>query len=355
MHIENEGVHMPVSSIGLDIAKHHFHFVVKDANGKSVQRKHLKRHQVLPYFAKREERDVVGIETCSGAHYWARKLEALGYPVKLMSPKAVKAYRTKTKNDFNDAEAIAESATRENVRAIALKSAVQQEHQALHRTRELLKKQRNQAANHLRGLVAEYGIVIAQTFKAVHTQVPEILEDAENGLSMALREHLALLYEMLCTHEAWFQAHEQRLKAAQARDPQAQRLAQIHGVGVLTSSAVVALHGNLEQFARSRDFSAAIGLVPRQNSTGGRNTLLGINKHTDPYLRTLFIHGARSVLASAAKRPDDPLCRWALRVRERRGFNIAAVALANKLARIAWAVLVRGQDYDPNKLRALPH
>ena len=344
---------MTVSTIGLDIAKNNFHLYMMDTQGKGVLKKRLKRPAVLPYFSEFEARCVVGIETCSGAHHWGRKLKELGYTVKLMSPKAVKAYRSKTKNDYNDAQAIAEAATREQVRAIPIKSAQQQDNQALHRSREMMKKERNQLANHIRGLVAEYGIVIRKSLKELHVRVPEVLEDGENGLSGAFRELLAALYQALCAQERLLAEHEQRLQRAQARDPRAQRLSHIPGVGVLTSSAVPALHGDLKHFARGRDFSAAIGLVPRQNSTGGRTVLLGINKHTDPYLRTLFIHGARAVLRTADKRPKDPLSQWALRVRERRGTNIATVALANKLARIAWAVLARDQHYDPDKLRAV--
>ncbi|MGI9332166.1 MAG: IS110 family transposase [Gammaproteobacteria bacterium] len=345
---------MRVSSIGLDIAKRVFHLVVLDEDGKQRLSKQLKREQVLEYFAEQEVRCVVGIETCGGAHDWARKLQELGYQVKLMSPKAVKAYRTKTKNDYNDARAIAEAATREQVRAIQVKSRAQQDLQAVHKAREMAKKQRNQQANQIRGLVAEYGLVIALGVKALRAQVPQLLEDAENGLSDRFRELLHAQFQLLEVLQSSLDEHDQRLRRAQAQDTQAKRAAEVPGVGVVTSSAVGALHGDLKHFAGGRDFAAAIGLVPRQDSTGGRTRLLGINKHTDPYLRTLFIHGARAVLRSAAKRPDDPLSQWALRVRERRGANIAAVALANKLARITWAVLARDERYCAHKLRGAP-
>lgn len=342
---------MKVSTIGLDIAKSVFHVVTVDARGDEVAKKQLKRAKVLEYFANLEP-CLVGIETCGGAHYWARELEKLGYTVKLMSPKAVKAYRSTAKNDYNDARAIAEAATRQQVRAIPIKSAQQLDAQAVHRARELVKKQRNQIANSMRGFLAEHGIVVAKSLKALRQRVPELLEDAENELSDTFRELLNDLYHMLGVYQGRLADYDQRLRRVHAVNPHAQLIAHTPGVGVVTATAVTALHGNLSQFRRSEDFSAAVGLVPRQDSTGGKTVLLGINKKTNPYLRTLFIHGARSVLRNADKHTDDPLCRWALRLCERRGSKIAAVALANKLARITWAVMNTAQPYCPETLRA---
>ncbi len=341
---------MKVSTIGLDIAKNVFQLVGLDKHGKEVLKKRLRRSQVLEYFAKLEA-CVVGVETCSGAHYWAEQLERLGHQVKLMSARAVKAYRSKTKNDYNDARAIAEAATREQVRAIAHKSAGQLEAQALHSARELVKSQRNQVTNSLRGLLAERGVVIAKSLKALGERVPEVLEDAQNGFGDGFREVLADLYERFRDLQARLGQYDRRVARLQAQDEQALLAARTPGIGVLTSTAVGAKHGDLSQFRRAEDFPAALGLVPRQDSTGGRTKLLGINKHTDAYLRTLLIHGARSVLSHAHKTPHDPLCRWALAVAARRGQKVAAVALANKLARITWAVVRSGQPYDPNKLR----
>lgn len=341
---------MEVSTIGLDIAKNTFYLSGIDGRGKEVARKRLTRSKVLAYFAQLKP-CLVGIEACSGAHYWAREFERLGHTVKLMSPKAVKAYRSKTKNDYNDARAIAEAATREQVRALPVKTPEQLDMQMMHSAREQVKKQRNQVANAIRGHLAERGVVLERSVKALRRRVPELLEDAENGLSGVYREVLNDLYETLCWLDTRLGEYDARCARAQAHDDIARHLATVPGVGVLTSTAIPALHGDLRQFGCGRDFASALGLVPRQNSTGGRTVLLGINKHTNPYLRTLLIHGARSVLNHAEKHLDDALCQWALRVRERRGFNIACVALANKLARIVWAVMVHGEQYNPRRLR----
>ena len=342
---------MRVSLIGLDIAKYVFHLVGFDPRGNEVLKKQLRRKQVLSYFAQLEP-CLVGIETCGGANHWGRELEKLGHRVKLVSPNRVKADRVGAKNDYNDARAIAEVAARAHVRAIPIKTVEQSEVQALHRARELVKKQINQNVNALRGHLTEFGIVVTQSVGALRRRVPEVLEDADNGLGAPFREVLDDLYRALCTDRERLAEYDRRIARALAADERAQLAAQTPGVGPLTATAVTAMRGDLSQFRCAKDFGAALGLVPSQHGTGGRTVLGGINKRSDPYLRTLFIHGARSVLNHAHRHPDDPMCRWALAVKERRGANIAAVALANKLARITWAVLTTGQPYRPQRLRA---
>ena len=335
---------MKVSTIGLDIAKSSFYLVVYDDHGKELFKKRLRRAKVLAYFAQLEP-CLVGIEACGGAHYWAREFEKLGHTVKLMSAKAVKAYRSKAKNDYNDARAIAEAATRPQVRAIPIKTCEQHDVQGLHRCQALAKKQRNQTASSMRGLLAEHGIVVPEGMAALRRRVPELLEDADNGLSDLFREMLDEAYQTLCQQCERVVECNRRLRRAFCADKRAMLAATTPGVGVMTATATTAMHGGLEQFRRAEDFSAALGLVPGQHTTGGRIALTGINKRTNPYLRTLFINGARSVLSHAERHPDDPMCRWALAVAARRGKNVAAVALANKLARVTWAVLTTGQPY----------
>ncbi len=344
------GVHMTVSTIGLDTSKSTFHLVCLDERGNEVHRKKLGRSKVLAYFTGLE-RCLVGLEACGGAHWWGRELETLGHEVKMMSAKTVKACRVNAKNDYNDARAIAEAATRPYVRAMPLKTPEQLDLQALHRSQAMAKKQRNQTASSMRGLLTEHGIVVPEGIGVLRRRVPEVLEDADNGLSDVFREMLAEAYQVLCQQCERLAECNRRLNRAFARDGRAQLAASTPGVGVMTATAVSAMHGDLRQFRRAEDFSAALGLVPMQHSTGGRTMLGSINKRTNPYLRTLFINGARSVLRHAERHPNDPMCRWVLEVAARRGKNVATVALANKLARVTWAVLTTGQPYSPERLR----
>lgn len=336
---------MKISVVGLDIAKSVFHLFAVNQAGKLVRRKMLKRNQLARFFSQLEPCLVV-MEACSGANYWARVFKSQGHAVKLIAPQYVKPYVKGNKNDYNDAEAIAEAAQRPSMRFVPIKSVGQQDIQTLHRQRERLVKERTALVNQVRGLLAEYGIVIKRGVAAVRREIPLILEDAENELSSLARESFAELYDELCGLDERVRRCELRIKALNKTLEPCRRLTQVGGIGVLTASATYAAAGNGKDFANGRHFAAWLGLVPRQHSSGGKDTLLGISKRGNTYLRTLFIHGARAVLRCCSTK-SDRFSRWAQALAERRGHNRACVAIANKLARIAWVLLAREEDYRP--------
>ncbi len=338
---------MKVSSIGLDIAKNVFHLVGQNKAGREVLKKRLRRSQVLRFFAQ-HERCRVGIEACGGSHYWAREFEELGHEVGLIPAQVVKAYVPGTKHDYNDARGICEALSRPGVRTVAVKSVGQQDIQALHRVRRVTMDTRKALANQMRGLLAEYGIVIGKGLPALRRGIPEVLEDAENGLSEAFRALLGGQYEELRHLDERMGEHDRQLKRLQRNHEPARRLSEVPGIGPIVSTAALAHLGNGSAYRNGRGFAACIGLVPRQYTTGGKPVLMGISKRGDAYLRTQFIHGARSVLSRAPGK-HDRLSRWAVQLQARRGHNIATVALANKLARISWALLAHGERFDPKR------
>lgn len=334
---------MKITTIGLDIAKSIFHLCGVNKMGRLLKKKQLKRKQVLPYLARLEPCLVV-MEACGGANYWAREIKALGHEVKLIAPQYVKPYVKGNKNDYNDAEGIAEAAQRANMRFVPIKSVEQQDIQNLHRQRERIKKARTALVNQVRGLLAEYGIVINKGIAAVRTGLPGILEDAENGLTMRSRELFADLLEELRLLDERLKHSEKQIEASNRENEVCQRLDEILGVGPITASAAYAAAGDGKDFVNGRHFSAWIGLVPGQHSTGGKPTLLGISKRGNAYLRTLFIHGARAVLRHSANKTDR-FSLWAQALLERRGHNKACVAVANKMARMAWVIMAKGETY----------
>jgi len=334
---------MKITTIGLDIAKSVFHCYAVNKMGRFVNKKQLKRQQVLVYFAKLESCLIV-MEACGGANYWARELADLGHEVKLISPQYVKPFVKGNKNDYNDAEAIAEAAQRPNMRFVPIKSVAQQDIQNFHRQRERIKKERTALVNQLRGLLAEYGIVINKGVTAVRKGLPGILEDAENGLTAFARELFAELLEELRGLDQRFEQCEQRLACLNQDNEVCQRLDGILGIGPITASATYAAAGDGKDFVNGRHFSAWLGLVPGQHSTGGKTVLLGISKRGNGYLRTLFIHGARAVLRHSAHKTDS-FSRWAQALLARRGHNKACVAVANKMARMAWVIMAKGENY----------
>ena len=332
-----------ITTIGIDLAKNIFHIVCCDQHGKEISKRQFRRSQMLTWFAKQAS-CLVGMEACSGAHYWARELEKLGHQVKLIPAQRVKAYVQGNKNDYNDARAIAEAVTRPRIRGVAIKTVEEQSMQSLHRLRSRRIQERTALINQIRGLLAEYGIVIKKGPASVRKALPRILEDGENGLDDLMRRLLNRVWQQLQTLEediAFYDGELQRV--AQAHEA-CRRLQSIPGYGVVVASAFYSEIGTGQQFKRGRDASASLGLVPRQHSSGGKEVLLGISKQGDAYLRGLLIHGARSVLQHVGKK-EDRLSRWAQRVLERRGYNKAVVALANKLARIGWAVLAHNTRY----------
>jgi transposase len=339
---------MNISRIGIDLAKNVFQLNGVDRSGKTVWKRRLRRNQWLKVVFEQIGPDCeIGMEACAGAHHWARELESRGYTVKLIAPQFVKPFVKSNKNDANDAEAICEAMNRPNMRFVSVKSVAQQDIQATHRIRSELISQRTAKANQIRGLVAEYGLVAPRSLRALRVTIPDWLEDAENNLSDYFRSLLHGLWSDLITlNDRVLELDQMILQLANSNEV-TRRLQQLRGVGPLVATAMVATVGDARQYHRSRQMAAAIGLTPRQHSSGGKDRLLGISKRGDVYLRTLLIHGARAVV-SQAKHRDDRLSRWATGIAQRRHPNVAAVALANKTARMAWAMLRNESDYDPD-------
>lgn len=342
---------MNVTRIGIDLAKAVFHVHGVDGHGKKVLSRQLRRHQLLSFFANLGK-CLIGMEACGSSHYWARKLTELGHEVRLMAPQLVKPYVKGNKNDANDAEAICEAVSRPNMRFVPVKSVEQQDILALHRVRSELVRQRTAKANQIRGLLAEYGVVVMQGIGQLRRAVPVILDTVDNGLSadfrlilMGLREDLAYLDERVSVLD-------RSIQKLATHNAEARRLQTLRGVGPITATALVAALGDGHQFKRGRDASAWVGLVPGQHSTGGKDRLLGISKRGDTYLRTLLIHGARAVV-KASKDKQDGLSRWVQSLCARRNKNIATVAVANKTMRMAWALLTQGTEYEADHVRAL--
>jgi len=332
-----------VVRMGIDLGKNTFHVFGVDESGSTVVKKKLRRKQLLEYFANLPP-CLVGMEACGGSHHWARELVKLGHEVRLISPQFVKPYIKGNKNDYNDAEGICEAVGRPNMRFVTIKDIEQQDLQGLHRIRQSVVKQRTALANQIRGLLGEYGIVVAQGISRVRTRIPEILEDGENGLTDRFRGWLAELLEAFRGLDERIKTYDQEIQREHAASEVCQRISAIAGVGPQSATAVVATYGDGKQFSDGRQFSASIGLVPRQHTTGDKPILLGISKRGDKYIRTLLIHGVRSVINRIEGKADRH-SRWLQSLVARRGKNKAAVALANKNARIIWALLSRGECY----------
>lgn len=334
---------MKVTRIGLDIAKHVFQVHGVDERGKVVVRKSLTRGRVREFFANLPA-CMVGIEACGGAHYWARELAKLGHTVHLMAGQFVSPYRKSGKNDANDAEAICEAVGRPNMRFVPAKDEEQQAVLMVHRARSLMVASRTAQVNQIRGLLGEFGIVVPQGVHKLREQLPDILEDAENGLPGLGRQILAQLLEQVRYFDQQLQHYERRIAQIAAQSEPAKRLMAIEGVSPITATAMVASVGEAKTFENGRQFAAWLGLTPRQHSSGGKSRLGRISKRGDGYLRTLLVHGTRAVLRTVERRTDTK-SRWAKALQSRSGNNVAAVALAAKHARIIWAMLAKGTDY----------
>jgi transposase len=334
---------MKVVRIGIDIAKHVLQVHGVDRRGKVAMRKQLTRGKLLPFFAQLSP-CLIGMEACATAHYWARELTKLGHDVRLMAPQFIRPYRKNLKNDRNDAEAICEAVSRPTMRFVPVKSVAQHAVLTLHRARELLVRDRTALVNQMRGLLAEYGLISAQGIERFRQALPRLLEDADNGLPVLAREVIAELQERLRDLDQRIAAYDSRLTGLARQSDAARRLMQLEGVGAVTATAIVATIGDGKVFKNGHQFAAWLGLVPRQYSSGGKSRLGRISKRGDVYLRTLLIHGTRSVLRLTGQRTDAK-SRWAERLKQRRGSNVAAVALAAKHARIIWAMLARNQEY----------
>lgn len=335
---------MKLTTVGIDLAKNVFQIHGVDERGKVVLRKQLKRGQVTAFFANLTP-CLIGMEACGSAHHWARELERLGHTVRLMAPQFVKPYVKTNKNDAADAEAICEAVARPNMRFVPVKNIEQQTVLSLHRARQAFVKARTAQANQIRGLLGEFGLTMPQGIGQVGRRIPEILEDADNGLPGLMRQLIARLLAHFNELHRQVLELEAQIKAWHRECPASRKLAEIPGIGPITASALVASVGDARSFANGRQLAAWLGLVPRQHSTGGKSVLLGISKRGDSYLRTLLIHGARAAILAAQRRAEQ--MPWLMKLLQRRNPNIAAVALANKNARIVWALLAHGRDYRP--------
>lgn len=343
---------MKITRVGVDLAKNVFQVHGVNRAGRPAFKRQLKRANWLKVLTETLEPGCeIGMEACGGSHHWARELRARGFQVKLVSPQFVKPFVKSLKNDVNDAEAVCEAISRPHMRFVPIKTAEQQDLQAMHRVRDTLMRHRKTKANQIRGLVAEYGIVAPKTRVALRRAIPDWLEDAENGLSHTFRSLLHGLWQDLRELEQRVKALDKQIEAISEAHPDAKRLKQLRGIGPLTSTALVAQLGDGKHFKRGRQAAASMGLTPRHHGTGGKNLVYGITKRGDPYLRCILIHGARAVV-SQAKQRDDRLSQWLTELAGRRHTNVAAVALANKTVRIAWAMLRNGTDYDPELARA---
>ena len=345
---------MEIKRVGVDLAKNVFQLHGVDRHEKPVWKKSLRRGQWLQELHRRVEPGAeIGMEACAGAHHWGRQLLARGYRVKLMAPQFVKPYVKSNKSDRNDAEAICEAMSRPSMRFVELKSVEQQDIQAVHRVRAELIKQRTAKANQIRGLVGEYGLVAPVRIGQLRSALPEWLEDATNGLSDRFRRLLAGLAEDLRRLDARIDELDEELKAIVRETPAAQRLLALRGVGPTIATALVAALGAAKSFARGREFAVAMGLTPKHHGTGGKERILGISKRGDAYLRQLLVHGARAAVRTA-KGKTDPLSRWINGLLVHKHSNVVTVALANKTARMAWALIRHDTDYDPELAAKLP-
>lgn len=333
---------MKITTIGIDLAKNVFQAHGVNEHGKTEKKKQLKRGQVAEFFANLSP-CLIGMEACGSAHYWARKLEGFGHTVKLIAPQFVKPYVKTNKNDAADAEAICEAVARPNMRFVPIKNVEQQAVLSLHRVRQGFVKARTAQANQIRGLLGEFGIIIPQGITNIAKRVPELIEDASNDLPGSFRLLVQRLMDHLNELDKQVDELEVQIKAWHRESAASCKLEKIPGIGPITASALVASIGNAKNFDDGRQLAAWLGLVPKQHSTGGKSKLLGISKRGDSYLRTLLIHGARSVILSASKKVDKS--SWLRKLMERRNPNVAAVALANKNARVVWALLANEREF----------
>ena len=347
---------MDITTIGIDIAKRIFQIHGVDKNGKTILKKKLMRDQVLSFMVN-IPKCLVGIEACGGANYWAREITKLGHEVKLMAPQFVKPYVKTNKNDQADAEAICEAVARPNMRFVPIKSVEQQDILSIHRVRQRLVKNRTALANEIRGLLHEFGFIIPQGINKIMTKLTEILDSG--SLSQLSYQTFNELKEEFLENDKKIKELEKRLKIIASEYANHQQLMMIPGIGLITATALIASIGNASCFENGRQLSAWLGLVPKQYSSGGKEKLLSISKRGDVYLRTLLIQGARAVLNAKlrftteekrTKKDYSKFTEWMFNLSERSGHNRTIVAIANKLARVIFAVLHNGNDYNEHKV-----
>jgi transposase len=342
---------MHIASIGIDLGKTTFHLVALGEQSKVLARKKFSRKQLLAYTANLPS-SLMGIEACSGAHFIGAALRSQGHDVRLIPAQFVKPFLKSNKNDFLDAEAIAEAVARQNMRFVPIKTDEQLDLQALHRVRDRLVQRRTAVINQIRGFLIERGITFAKRPANLRKNMVALLEDAEANLSPRMRRLLEQVWQEWKQLETHIAEADDEMERISSSDAACQRLRQIPGVGPLASTATVAAIGNGAAFRKGREFAAWLGLVPRQHSTGGQARLYGISKRGNEYLRRMFIHGARAVLYRV-KYDTGGFGRWVHQLEARAPRNKVIVAIANKLARIAWAVLFSGEAYKHQPVRAV--
>lgn len=332
--------------LAIDLAKSSFQAHLASAQGRVLARKKLSRKALTDFVAKADS-GVIAMEACASANYWGRRFQALGKEVRLLAPQYVKPFVKTNKNDANDAEAIAEAASRQTMRFVPVKSVAQQDISSLHCIRSRLVGQRTALTNQTRGLLAEYGVVVAQGHAKLRACLLQLQRDEAfcGDLTAFMLRKLSEQSTELSFLDQRIMACDLEVKQLCDQDELSREMTKIVGIGPLTATALRALSGDMTQFKNGRQFAAFLGLVPRQQSTGGKTRLLGISKRGDAYVRTLLIHGARASLISAHKR-DDYRSRWATKLKAAKGMNRAAVALANRNARTVFALLRRGRPFD---------
>jgi transposase len=337
---------MTIVTLGLDLGKNWIHMVGFDGKGSIALRRRVRRSQLLGLTANMP-RCLIGMEACSGAHHLARALEGQGHEARLMPPQYVKPFVKANKNDYRDAEANAEAVQRPTMRFVPVKTEGQLDLQTVHRVRQRLVGRRTALINQLRAILLERGIIVPQTRRVLERRLPEVLADENSGLSPRMRRLIEDLREEWRELDRRIAAFDDELVAVARHEPDCRRLCEIPGIGPLNATALVAAVGDGSAFSKGRDLAAWLGLTPREYSTGGKQRLLGISKRGNKHLRSLLIHGARAALPYLAQR-SDALGRWLRSLLGRAHRNVVIVALANKLARKAWAVLT-GQSYQQPK------
>lgn len=331
-----------IKVLGIDLAKNVFQLHGTTGKGKCVLRKRLSREKLITFVANLDP-CIIGIEACMGSHYWGRVFQNMGHTVKIMSPRFVKPYVMSNKNDRNDARGIAEAVTRPDMKFVAIKNIEQQDVLLLHRARELVMKQRTAQANQIRGLLMEYGIIVPQGICNIK-KLLEVLDKNEDKLSTRSLTIFIQLYEQFKEYNERITIYDKQIEQIVEQDVVCKEIMKIEGIGPITASAITATVGDAKTFKNGREMAAWLGLVPKQNSSGNKIRLSGISKRGDCYVRKLLVHGARSVV-NVCEKKSDRKNEWVADKKLRRGYNKASVALANKNARVIWAIMATGECY----------
>ncbi len=337
---------MEITRLGIDLAKTFFQLHGTDLSGKTILRKKLKRTELALFTAQLQPCEIA-MEACGGSHYWARKFKTQGHRVKIIAAHHVKPFKlSRQKNDSRDAEAIAEASLRPNMKYVAAKELWQQDLQSMHRLRQHFIDTRTATVNQARGFLMEYGVVIDEGITKFFSEIPDILEDADSELTPMIREVVRNLYQLALQLLESTKDLEKKIMAVSKAQVDYQRLLEVPGVGPLGASMFVSSVGDANVFKNGRHLAAWLGLVPRQDSSGGKERLLGITKAGDQHLRSVMIHGARSlILATIRKRKKDPRSEWILRLYEKKGWNVTAVAVANRNCRVMWHLMKNKEEY----------